>query len=48
LPISAPVGIGCTALCEGDFYYASTKIFAFIGALVLVVWGSASASIFDL
>jgi hypothetical protein len=42
------IGIGCTALCEGDFYYASTKILAFIGALVLVVWGGASARIFDL
>jgi hypothetical protein len=42
------LGVICAALCEGDFYFASTKILAFIGALVLVVWGGASASIFDL
>lgn len=42
------IGVGCAALCEGDFYYSSTKILAIISAIILFLWGGVNADIFDL
>jgi hypothetical protein len=41
------IGVLCAALCEGDFYYVSTKILAILSSIILVLWGGVNTDFFD-